>query len=62
MQALIEYEKNKKFVTEAYKRFEIKKNQKIRIEDLLQIFVDDINQMKDFLSYVIETNGDNNSK
>lgn len=30
---------------------------KIRVEDLLQIFVDDINQMKDFLQYVIETYG-----
>ena len=35
VQALIEFEKHKKFVTEAYKKFEIKKNQKIRIEDLL---------------------------
>ncbi len=62
VQALIEFQKHNKFITEGYKRFELKKTQKIRIEDLLQVFVDDINQMKDFLSYVIETNGENNSK
>ena len=29
-------------MSEQYKKYEMKKNQKIRIEDLLQIFVDDI--------------------
>ena len=42
--ALVEYTKNNgKFMTDNYKKFELKKNQKVRIEDLLQIFVDDIN-------------------
>ncbi len=33
--ALAEYTKQKKFVSEPYKQFELKKNQRIRIEDLL---------------------------
>jgi hypothetical protein len=40
--ALIEFTKHSRFVSEAYKKFELKKSQKIKIEDLLQIFVDDI--------------------
>lgn len=40
--ALIENSKHGKFLSENYKRFQLKRTQKIRIEDLLQIFVDDI--------------------
>jgi tRNA U38,U39,U40 pseudouridine synthase TruA len=40
--ALIEYKKQKKFTSDAYKHYELKEKQRIRIEDLIQIFVDDI--------------------
>lgn len=61
--ALIEHKKQKgKFTSDAYRHYELKDKQKIRIEDLLQIFVDDISQMKDFLYYVIETYGEQNEK
>ncbi len=56
--ALVEHTRNKKFVSEMFKQFELKKNQRIRIEDLLQIFVDDIDQLKDFLKFVIEEFGE----
>lgn len=49
-------------MSEQYKKYEMKKNQKIRIEDLLQIFVDDIGQMKDFLYHVIDVYGEQNQK
>ena len=39
----------------------MKDKQKIRIEDLLQIFVDDANQMKEFLYHVLETYGEQNA-
>ena len=58
--ALIEYKKQKKFTSEPYKHYDLKEKQRIRIEDLIQIFVDDIPQMKDFLQYVIETYGNQN--
>ena len=58
--ALIEYKKQKKFTSDAYKHFELKEKQRIRIEDLIQIFVDDIPQMKEFLQYVIECYGNQN--
>jgi len=53
--ALIEYKgnKGKGFTSNNYQHFELKEKQKIYIEHLLQIFVDDIAQMKDFLSHVI---------
>ena len=56
--ALIEHKKVRRFVSEQYRGYELKDKQKIRIEDLLQIFVDDINQMKEFLYFVIETYGE----
>ena len=59
--ALIEHKKVRRFVSEQYRGYELKDKQKIRVEDLLQIFVDDINQMKEFLYYVIETYGEQNS-
>jgi len=40
----------------------LKEKQKIYIEHLLQIFVDDIAQMKDFLSHVINKYGDSHEK
>lgn len=55
--ALIEYKKHKKFVSEQYKQLDMSSKRGIKVEDLLQIFVDDINQMKDFLQHVIETYG-----
>jgi hypothetical protein len=58
--ALIEYKKQKKFTSDAYKHYELKEKQRIRIEDIIQIFVDDIPQMKEFLQYVIETYGSQN--
>jgi hypothetical protein len=57
---LIEHKKIRRFVSEQYRGYELKDKQKIRIEDLLQIFVDDINQMKEFLYFVIETYGEQN--
>lgn len=62
--ALIEYKKNKGkgFLSEHYKHLELKEKQKIYIEHLLQIFVDDIAQMKDFLFYVIDTYGETQEK
>ncbi len=60
MGALIEYKKQKKFTSDAYKHYELKEKQRIRIEDIIQIFVDDIPQMKEFLQYVIETYGSQN--
>jgi hypothetical protein len=36
----------------------LKANQKVRIEDLLQIFVDDLELVKDFLTFVIDELGD----
>lgn len=58
--ALIEYKKQKKFTSDQYKHYELKEKQRVRIEDLIQIFVDDIPQMKEFLQYVIETYGNQN--
>lgn len=55
--ALMEHNKNKKFVTESFKKFVLKPNQKIRVEDLIQIFVDDIDQLKDFLKTIINKYG-----
>lgn len=54
---MVEHKKHRRFVSDQFRNFEIKEKQKIKIEDLLQIFVDDIAQMKDFLQYVIETFG-----
>jgi len=57
--ALVEYTKNKKkFTSDGYKHFELKPYQKIKIEDLLQIFVDDLELVKEFLQFVIEDLGD----
>ena len=43
--ALVDYTKNKKkFPTES--KFTLKQHQKVRIEDLLQIFVDDLELVK----------------
>lgn len=32
----------------------MKKNQRVRIEDFMQVFVDDIEYLKDYLKQVIE--------
>ena len=54
--ALVEYTKNKKkFPAES--KFTLKSHQKVRIEDLLQIFVDDLELVKQFLKFVIEDLG-----
>ncbi len=62
--ALIEYKRNKSkgFTSKQYEHFDLKEKQKIYIEHLLQIFVDDIAQMKDFLSHVINTYGEAQEK
>lgn len=55
--ALCEWHKNgkKKFDSHSHQeRFQMKPHQKIRIEDLLQIFVDDLQLSKLFLTYVVE--------
>jgi outer membrane protein OmpA-like peptidoglycan-associated protein len=58
--ALLEHKKHKKFVSEQYRHLEMPdKRRAIRVEDLIQVFVDDIHQLKDFLQYVIETYGSN---
>ena len=59
--ALVEHKKVRRFVSEQYRGYELKDKQKIRIEDLLQIFVDDANQMKEFLYHVLETYGEQNA-
>lgn len=53
----MEHLKNKKFVSEQFKQFQLKPNQKVRIEDLIQIFVDDTEQLKDFLKTIINKYG-----
>jgi len=58
--ALCEYTKNnkKKFDTDEFnKKFTLKSHQKVRIEDLLQIFIDDLELAKKFLTFVIEDLG-----
>lgn len=45
----------KRFTSEQYKQYELKKNQRVRIEDLLQIYVDDIELQKEYLKFVIDT-------
>lgn len=58
--ALCEWIKmNKKgFETPEYKQqYELKPYQKVRIEDLLQIFVDDLALSKQFLSFVVDELG-----
>ena len=58
--ALCEWIKlNKKgFETPEFKRqYELKAYQKVRIEDLLQIFVDDLALSKTFLSFVVDDLG-----
>jgi hypothetical protein len=58
---MIEFKKTKQLKQEATRHLKWDPaKQKIRIEDLLQIFVDDISQMKDFLQHVIETYGNEN--
>ena len=58
--AMIDFTKHKAFKTKEAAGLEWEpKKQRIKIEDLLQIFVDDIAQMKDFLQYVIEKYGGN---
>ena len=54
--ALIDYQKNKKKF-ENFKKFTLKSHQRVRIEDLLQIFVDDLDLVKKFLGFVIEEFG-----
>lgn len=58
---MIEYKKIKQFKSEGIRHYQWDAaKQKIRIEDIMQIFVDDIGQMKDFLQHVIETYGNEN--
>ena len=57
--ALIEHKKQNRFVSEQFKHFEIKPSQRVQIEDLLQIFVDDTDQLKDFLKFIIDDFGKN---
>jgi len=59
--AMVEFKKLKQFKSEGIRHYQWDAlKQKIRIEDILQIFVDDIGQMKDFLQHVIETYGNEN--
>ena len=39
----------------------LKPNQKVKIEDLLQIFVDDLELVRGFLEFIINDFGDRNS-
>lgn len=58
--ALCEYIKNgkKKFDTAQFnEKFKLKAHQKVRVEDLLQIFVDDLDLSKRLLQYVVEDLG-----
>lgn len=58
--ALFEYIKNgkKKFDTKEFnEKFKLKPHQKVRIEDLLQIFVDDLGESKRLLHDVVENLG-----
>jgi hypothetical protein len=61
--ALVDYTKNnKKFEIYKEKKFTLKEHQKVRIEDLLQIFVDDLELVKQFLQFIIEEIGQNHHK
>lgn len=52
--ALCEHQRWSKFESDEFKSFELLKHQKVRIEDLLQIFVDDMDLVKEFLEHVIK--------
>lgn len=57
--AMIDYTKNgNKFKTKQFKDYELKVNQRVRIEDLLQIFVDHPDMLKDFIKFIIEEFGE----
>jgi len=60
----VDYTKhNKKFELPQYKeKYALKQHQKVRIEDLLQIFVDDLELVKQFLQFVIDEIGVKNPK
>ena len=61
--ALVDYTKHsKRFEVFKDKGFELKSHQKVRIEDLLQIFVDNLELVKQFLEYVIDEFGEKNPK
>ena len=56
---MVEYTRDKKqFKSEQFKKFTLKNHQKVKIEDLLQIFVDDLDLVKEFLQFIIEEFGD----
>jgi len=59
--ALIIHTKDKKLFQSTYPTYVLKPNQKIKIEDLLQIFVDDLEQVKDILDYIITEFGEKNA-
>jgi len=56
--ALIEYKKNGKYISEEFTNFEPLKKTRVRIEDLLQIFVDENESLLHYLKHVIETYGE----
>lgn len=62
--ALVDYTKHdKKFENQNNKeKFTLKSHQKVRIEDLLQIFIDDLELVKQFLEFVITDIGNSNPK
>ena len=59
--ALINYTKDKRVFKEQFSSYTLKTNQKVKIEDLLQIFVDDLELVKRFLQEIINTYGEKNS-
>ena len=59
---LIDYTKNNKKFEVHKDKFVLKSHQKVRIEDLLQIFVDDLELQKEFLKFIIEEVGNHHSK
>jgi hypothetical protein len=55
VRALIDYTTHdQKFTQKQFKTFELRKNQRVRIEDLLQVFIDHHDHLTRFIHFVIE--------
>lgn len=55
VKALIDYQTHdQKFTLKQFKQFELRKNQRVRIEDVLQVFIDHHDHLTEFIKFVIE--------
>lgn len=57
VRALVDYANNGTFKNPKFKNFRLEKNQKVKIDDLLRIFVDNPDYYRDFLQFVITDYG-----